>query len=171
MQERHKDPLHYFKEQGITTRKYVIPYISDVYTISSSSRILEIGCSMGGNLTPFLDLGCRVTGLDIAQHSISQAEAFLKDHSKWHNLVLICDDIYNRTAADGEFDVIIMRDVIEHIHDQEKFMGFVKQFLAPGGVFFLAFPPWYNPFGGHQQICSSKFLSRLPYFHILPGFI
>ncbi len=126
---------------------------------------------MGGNLTPFLDLGCRVTGLDIAQHSISQAEAYLKDHSKRHNLILICDDIYNRTAADGEFDVIIMRDVIEHIHDQEKFMGFVKQFLAPGGVFFLAFPPWYNPFGGHQQICSSKFLSRLPYFHILPCFM
>jgi hypothetical protein len=24
------------------------------------------------------------------------------------------------------------------------------------------------PFGGHQQICRSKFLSFLPYFHLLP---
>ena len=47
-------------------------------------------------------------------------------------------------------------------------MRFVKKFLAPKGVFFLGFPPWHNPFGGHQQMCNSRFLSKLPYFHILP---
>ena len=52
-----------------------------------------------------------------------------------------------------------------------KFMGFVKQFLKAEGKFFLAFPPWQNPFGGHQQICQSKILSKLPYFHLLPNFI
>jgi len=26
------------------------------------------------------------------------------------------------------------------------------------------------PFGGHQQICKSK-ISRLPYIHLLPGFL
>ena len=61
-----------------------------------------------------------------------------------------------------------MRDVIEHIKDQKKFMAFVKQFLKPNGKFFLAFPPWQNPFGGHQQICQNKFLSKLPYFHLFP---
>jgi 2-polyprenyl-3-methyl-5-hydroxy-6-metoxy-1,4-benzoquinol methylase len=61
-----------------------------------------------------------------------------------------------------------MRDVIEHIPNQEKFMGYVKKFMKPDGKFFLGFPPWQNPFGGHQQICSSKILSKLPYFHLLP---
>jgi hypothetical protein len=64
-----------------------------------------------------------------------------------------------------------MRDVIEHIHDQDLFMDYVKRFLKPGAVFFLAFPPWYNPFGGHQQICANKYLSKLPYFHLLPNII
>ena len=40
--------------------------------------------------------------------------------------------------------------------------------MKPNGKFFLGFPPWQNPFGGHQQICNSKILSRTPYFHILP---
>jgi len=40
--------------------------------------------------------------------------------------------------------------------------------MAPGGVAFFAFPPWQNPFGGHQQICESKILSILPYYHLLP---
>jgi hypothetical protein len=62
-----------------------------------------------------------------------------------------------------------MRDVLEHIHDQERFMSHVKGFLKPDGVFFLGFPPWQYPFGGHQQMCKSKVLSRLPYFHLLPG--
>lgn len=168
MQARHSDPKHYFREQSITTEKFVIPYISDKYNLDSSSRILEIGCSMGGNLVPFLDMGCRVTGIDISVGSIRQANEYLSGHPQVSNLTLICDDIYNRTHADGQFDIIIMRDVIEHIHDQERFMSFVKQFLKPDGVFFLAFPPWYNPFGGHQQICHSKFLSKLPYFHVLP---
>lgn len=33
---------------------------------------------------------------------------------------------------------------------------------------FLGFPPWYMPFGGHQQVCHSKILSKVPYFHLLP---
>jgi len=44
----------------------------------------------------------------------------------------------------------------------------MKDLMAPKGVAFFAFPPWQNPFGGHQQICESKILSKLPYFHLLP---
>jgi 2-polyprenyl-3-methyl-5-hydroxy-6-metoxy-1,4-benzoquinol methylase len=168
MQARHGDHKHYFNEQSHTTKKFVIPYISEKYVIESSSSVLEIGCSMGGNLVPFLDLGCKVTGIDISAGGINLAREYLSGHPKLANLTLICDDIYNRTESDGQFDVIIMRDVIEHIHDQDRFMAFVKRFLKPDGVFFLAFPPWYNPFGGHQQICHSKFLSKLPYFHVMP---
>ena len=57
---------------------------------------------------------------------------------------------------------------MEHIHDQEKFLQFVKPLLKKDGLFFLGFPPWHNPFGGHQQMCESKILSKLPYFHLLP---
>ena len=48
---------------------------------------------------------------------------------------------------------------------------FCKKLLKPDGVFFISFPPWCNPFGGHQQMCKSKILSFLPYFHILPAFL
>jgi SAM-dependent methyltransferase len=82
---------------------------------------------------------------------------------------LFSKDIYNAgDELNGPFDLIFMRDVIEHIHNQDRFMGFIKRFLKKEGVFFLAFPPWYNPFGGHQQICENKLLSKLPYFHLLP---
>jgi SAM-dependent methyltransferase len=62
----------------------------------------------------------------------------------------------------------MMRDVLEHIHDQKKFLVFVKRFMKPGGILFIAFPPWSNPFGGHQQMCDSRLLANLPWIHLLP---
>ena len=169
MQSRHTDKKLYFKEQVYTTEKYVIPFISKAAVIDSGTSVLEIGCGEGGNLKPFLDLGCRVTGIDLSQSKIENAGIFFRDHPYFDRATFIVKDIF---LAENElrekFDLIIMRDVIEHIHDQLRFMGFVKQFLKPGGKFFIAFPPWYNPFGGHQQVSSSKILSKLPYFHLLP---
>src|SRR5690606_1488845 len=66
------------------------------------------------------------------------------------------------------FDIIMMRDVIEHIPDQEDFMVFVKKFLKDDGIIFFGFPPWQMPFGGHQQISSVKWIRRAPYLHLLP---
>lgn len=171
MQERHLDTSRYFKEQATTTQRFVIPYISELKPITADTTVLEIGCGEGGNLLPFLDMGCKVTGVDIMPLRIAEAEKYFEGHPNRQNLTLIIDDMYNRSAADGRFDIIIMRDVIEHIHNQEKFMGFVKQFLSADGKFFLGFPPWYNPFGGHQQICKNRFLSKVPFFHILPTFL
>jgi len=67
--------------------------------------------------------------------------------------------------------LIILKDVVEHIPDQEKFIPYLKKFLKPGGYVYFGFPPWYMPHGGHQQVCSNKFLSILPWFHLLPTFI
>lgn len=167
MQERHLNRKKYFQEQVYTTEKYVIPFISEVLPIDSNLSVLEIGCGEGGNLKPFLDIGCKVTGVDLSEKKIENGKQFFSDHPNKNNLTLIAEDIYQSKSL-GQYDLIIMRDVIEHIHDQERFMSYVKKYLKPNGKFFLAFPPWYNPFGGHQQICKNKILSAMPYYHILP---
>jgi SAM-dependent methyltransferase len=168
MQNRHIDRLRYFDEQDYTTRKHVIPYLERFIKIDSRLSVFEIGCGEGGNLKPFLDAGCRVTGIDLSDNKIALAHSFFEDHPGRQNLTLICDDIYNLQQTNERYDLVFMRDVIEHIHDQEKFMLFVQRFLHPGSLFFLAFPPWQNPFGGHQQICRNRILGALPYFHLLP---
>ena len=168
MQERHKNKKRYFDEQARTTEKFVVPYLKDLMELSAETEVLEIGCGEAGNLKPFVDLGCKATGIDIACNRIELAREFYSDHKLKNNLELICSDIYKVDPAGKKYDLIIMRDVIEHIPNQEKFMGFVKSFLKAKGKFFLGFPPWQNPFGGHQQISNNKILSKLPYFHLLP---
>lgn len=169
MQQRHKDRKQYFDEQVYTTEKHVIPFVNEFMPITKDMAILEIGCGEGGNMKPFLDMGCDVVGIDLNAGQIKNAKVYFANHPNVGNLKLILRDIYKMKPDElGEFDLIIMRDVIEHIPNQEKFMAYVKQFLKPTGKFFLGFPPWYMPFGGHQQIMKHKYFSKLPYYHLLP---
>lgn len=169
MHDRHINKRRYFKEQALTTRKHVIPYLRKSMEISGATRVFEIGCGEGGNLVPFLEMGCECVGVDFNQNKINQGLSFLAEDLPQAKVQLLIQDIYD-SAADrlGTFDLIILRDVIEHIHDQGKFLGMVHRFLKPGGRIFFGFPPWRMPFGGHQQTCHSKVLSKLPWFHLLP---
>ena len=171
MHERHTDRELYFREQSQTTSKYVIPFISGVRQVTPRISVLEIGCGEGGNLLPFLEAGCpRVTGIDISEHKIENARRFYASIPGGEKVEFIAADIYD-SAGTGKFDLIIMRDVLEHIHDQARFIGFVKNLLVRDGVLFIAFPPWNNPFGGHQQVCDSRILSKMPWIHLLPRVI
>lgn len=171
MQERHSNREQYFKEQVYTTEKHVFPFVQDICPVNKNMSVLEIGCGEGGNLVPFLELGCdRVVGVDLSVAKIQNGLKYFENHPRRDKLELIAEDIY-KTNTIGKFDFIITRDVIEHIHNQDKFFEVLKNYLNPGGHFFAAFPPWYMPFGGHQQICKSKLASKLPYYHILPAFM
>lgn len=173
MQDRHINRKKYFEEQSKTTEKYVFSFINEVKAITEDTSVLEIGCGEGGNLLPFLKAGCkRIVGIDMSKGKIENANRFFEDMEGSKNIEFIHADIYDVSAGEiGQFDVIITRDVLEHIHGQNEFMRHVKKFMKPGGKFFLGFPPWFSPFGGHQQVCENKFLSKLPYFHILPRFV
>ena len=166
MQERHKNRLLYFNEQAVTTEKYVIPFIGQAVTVQADMNILEIGCGEGGNLKPFLDLGCRCTGIDLNTKQIENARAFFAEHPNNDRLTLLAEDIYDMPHKE-KYDIIMLRDVIEHIHNQERFMHLLKDFMHSKTIVFFGFPAWQMPFGGHQQICRSR-LSKIPFIHLLP---
>lgn len=169
MQERHLNRKQYFNEQAVSTRKYVVPYIEGVMPITKETRVLEIGCGEGGNILPFLEKGCDVIGVDLNEGKLKMGREWLNEALPGSTFKLINQDIYEwDLSSDEKFDLIILRDVIEHIHDQDRFMGFMKSLLTPNGKVFFGFPPWYMPFGGHQQICKKKLTSVAPWYHLLP---
>ena len=167
--DRYFNTKLYFIEQSYTTEKYIIPFVSDMIDVNSSTKVAEVGCSEGGNLKPFLDMGCKVVGIDISEQRIKNAEKCYNDHPLKANLRLINNNIYDvKTDPELKFDLIIMRDTLEHIPDQNLLLRHLKQFLNTDGKIFISFPAWRMPFGGHQQMCNNRILSKVPYFHILP---
>ena len=120
MQKRHRERLQYFYEQAKTTKEYVLPLLKEVINVNVSCKVLEIGCGEGGNLKPFVDIGCeKIVGVDLSASKIENAGKFYAEHPNKGCVEFILDDVFNRTEL-GEFDIIILRDTLEHIHDQEK---------------------------------------------------
>ena len=170
MFEFHADRKRYFDIQVLNAEKYVIPFIEEKFLIKAGMRILEIGCGEGGVLKAFINKGCEGVGVELDAPRIADAQKFLPEDIAAGRLKFVTKDVYKVDTDkdfDGLFDIIVLKDVIEHIHDQAKLIGWMKNFLNPGGIIFYGFPPWYMPFGGHQQICKSK-ISRLAYIHLLP---
>lgn len=138
------------------------------FAATGNRRVLEVGCGEGGNLLPFAEAGCEVTGIDRSKERISQANAFFEPLGVKARFLHI--DFFEMACADetGKYDIVLVHDVIEHITEKDRFFGHLKQFVAAGGIVFWAFPAWQMPFGGHQQICRSRICSALPFIHLFP---
>ena len=171
--QHHNEKIR-FEQQVNNSRADVLPFIEESFQMTSSYSILDIGCGDGGVLLPFLERGCKATGIELDLPKSENAKKFLKEYISNDQAEIINQNIYDDNTLQqymGQFDLIILKDVIEHIPDQERFIPYLKKFLKPGGRVFFGFPPWYMPHGGHQQICENKLLASLPYIHLLPNFL
>ena len=170
----HKDRDLYFTHQKVNTEKYVIPFIEEAFPMSPGLNVLEVGCAEGGVLKAFVDQGMNGYGVELKANKYDQACENLADEIESGRVEILKKDIYEavfRNEFENSFDVIVLKDVIEHIHDQEKLLKELRGYLKANGVIFFGFPPWYMPFGGHQQTCKNRSLSVLPYYHLLPNFL
>ncbi len=169
--EHHSNHRMRFNQQVENARDYVIPFIEQKLKLAPGMRVLEVGCGEGGVLKPFFDRGLVTLGVDLDQPRLDLAEDFLSSEISTGKMVFLNQNILEKSFTDqytGYFDLIILKDVIEHIHGQETFIPFLGTLLRPGGQIFFGFPPWYMPFGGHQQIAKGKWTSKLHWYHLLP---
>ena len=170
MFEFHRDKTRYFEMQRRTAAEYIVPRVTAALARPWPWRVLEVGCAEAGVLKAFTDLGHEAVGIELETHRAQLARDFLAAEIAEGRAEIRTDDIYDVAPADlgRGFDVIILKDVIEHIPEQQRMIPRLVEFLAPGGVIFFGFPPWQMPFGGHQQIARSKAVTRAPWLHLLP---
>lgn len=148
---------------------YVIPFIN--LQTDQKLHVCEIGCGEAGVLKAFLDKGHTGVGIELYESRAVIAKENLADEIAAGRAEIINKNVYDIDPIKDvhlKFDLIVLKDVIEHIPDQTRFLNKLHDLLKPGGRVFFAYPPWWMPFGGHQQLCKSKLLSKLPWFHLLP---
>jgi len=171
MYDFHQNTQWYFEMQALNAEKSVIPFIEEKLKLTEDMYVLEVGCAEGGVLRAFLKRGCKGVGVELDAPRLEKAKELNKDMVEAGNVQFIAKNIYDEsfeTEFTHKFDLIILKDVIEHIPNQEKIIAQFKKFLKTRGYIFFGFPPFNMPFGGHQQIALSKIFSKLPYTHVLP---
>ncbi|TAD85309.1 MAG: class I SAM-dependent methyltransferase [Bacteroidetes bacterium] len=170
MLEFHTDYKRYFALQYDNARQAIIPFIEEIRPLEPGMRLLEIGCGQGSLLKAFAERGLQCVGVEMFALWLEMARENLATEIALGSISIIDSNIYDvnpNTAWTSKFDIIVLKDVIEHIHDQKKLMSWMKSFLNPGGMVFFAFPPWQMPYGGHQQVMPG-WLGKTPYWHLLP---
>lgn len=166
----HKERAVYFKQQFEHSRDYIIPFVKDFLPKKTPLNICEVGSAEAGVLKAFTDIGHHGIGIELSEAKVKRAELFMAEELENNLVKFLNRDIHTITKEElgYGFDLIILKDVIEHVHDQESMLVRLKTLLNEDGIIFIGMPPWRMPFGGHQQMLSHKWLSKLPYYHILP---
>lgn len=171
MYEFHTNTQWYYEMQTLNAEKSVIPFIEEVFPVKEGMKVLEVGCAEGGVLKAFIKRVCYGVGVELDAARLEKAKELNAEYIQNNQAQFIAKNIYDssfQSEFNEHFDLIILKDVIEHIHDQEKVMPVLKQYLKKGGCIFFGFPPFNMPFGGHQQISTNKIFATLPYSHVLP---
>jgi SAM-dependent methyltransferase len=155
---------HYY-EQKAFAQTYLIPYFQKHVSDFQSIKILEIGCAEAGVLAVLAENGMDVCGLELEAGRIKIAKA------KNPQLTIYNGDITDPAiikTINRCFDLIILRDVIEHITDRNTALTHMIALLKARGYLFITFPPRFSGFAGHQQNARS-FLRFMPFLHLLPN--
>jgi len=157
---------HYY-EQKEHTISYLIPYFQKHIPSFKANNILEIGCAEAGFLSVLHQSGIKAKGVEIEAQRVETA------NNKNPNIKIYIGDITDEGIVDqigDTFDLIVMRDTIEHIHDRMAAFSNISKLLKKNGYLYITFPPKYSGFSGHQQNGKS-ILRFVPYLHFLPDFI
>jgi 2-polyprenyl-3-methyl-5-hydroxy-6-metoxy-1,4-benzoquinol methylase len=157
---------HFFEQKKHTTL-YLVPYFEKYLSNFRESKILEVGCAEGGFLVVISEQNIEAVGLELETARVKIAK------EKNPNLNIHVGDVTDDNIVDkiGErFDLIIMRDTIEHIPDRISTFSNLNKLLNQNGYLYITFPPKFSAFAGHQQNLKS-ILRLLPYLHILPDWI
>ncbi|MCC7298946.1 MAG: class I SAM-dependent methyltransferase [Bacteroidia bacterium] len=172
MYEFHGDKQRYFDMTYAVTKEYILPFLQQHIDLNKPIDVLEIGCGEAGVLKAFTDNGHKAFGIELEESRTELAKQFMATEMAAGKVGFLNKDVYDvdvDTDIGHKFDLVILKDVIEHIPVQEKFIPQLHKFLKPGGKVFFAFPPWYMPYGGHQQVLPGKLASKTPWYHLLPG--
>jgi SAM-dependent methyltransferase len=105
--------------------------------ISSSSRIVDLGCGPCGPLTfVLLTVGCRGTGIELSPSALRAGQARARSLGV-ESLLSVQEGDLNESLpfAARSFDAALSIDVVLHLRDRAKFFRDVATILRPGGRF------------------------------------
>jgi SAM-dependent methyltransferase len=157
----------YWSFQRAVTRRQLLPFLSRAGVAWRGARVVELGCAEGGVALEFALAGAQAQGIDLdaARLAVGRELAAAEGVA----LELRHGDACDPAVTGGAVDLVVLRDVVEHLPDLEEVLRGLRRVLRPGGALLISFPPFYGPFGLHQQLLRGSPLRWLPWASLLPA--
>ena len=95
-------------------------------------RVLDVGTGTGHTAFAFAPAVAWVTGVDLTEAMLRQAERVRKDRG-YGNVDLQLADVHRMPFADGAFDLVTCRRAAHHFRDIDASLRETRRVLKPGG--------------------------------------
>jgi SAM-dependent methyltransferase len=170
-----EDWTSYYREyQSRLAVEYLLPVLRDWGRWRDGVRILDVGAGDGGAALALVEAGAQLEGIELEPRRLESA----REEAGRRGLSIrlgVADITRPETLSEfsGPYDLILFRDVLEHIPARAAALRCSRERLGDGGAIMVVFPPYLSPFGGHQQILHPPRRlgipwARLPWIHCLP---
>lgn len=139
-------------------------FIPSYEAIIAGKRVLDFGCGSGHQTVALARAGAAfVVGVDIVPSLIDAATELAREQGVDGKTRFIDVSSSPISDEDGQFDVIVSQDSMEHFLDPRSVLLEWQRLLQPDGVVLVTFgPPWLAPYGAHMH-----FFTRVPWVHLL----
>jgi 2-polyprenyl-3-methyl-5-hydroxy-6-metoxy-1,4-benzoquinol methylase len=129
-------------------------------------RLVDLGCWVGFLVSEAGGRGWRASGVEPSRFASEYARSTL-------GLDVETGTLESADLPGGEFDAVVMADVIEHLPEPGEALDRIHALLAPDGVLMLALPDagsrvagvlgarWWSVLPTHVQYFTRESLSRL----------
>lgn len=120
-------------------------------------KILDLGCGYGSLSKVLGEYGAHVTAAEVDEESINNARKFLDK-----NITIVKIPQEKLPFKDGEFDIVFLFDVIEHVKNPKKTMEESLRVLKNNGLLIVQFTPYYSITGHHLYRYTKLPIQFLP---------
>jgi 2-polyprenyl-3-methyl-5-hydroxy-6-metoxy-1,4-benzoquinol methylase len=136
------DPINFYTDYSTPSNHKLNPHVKYLLSrlktyVKSDAKIIDIGCNDGSFLDELIKENyLNISGIEPTNNCYSMAIA--KGHKVSKNY--LNQETSQILTKDGLFDVVISRQVLEHISDLQDFGLALNSLLKPGGYLIIEVP-------------------------------
>ena len=99
---------------------------------TKAQSLLDVGCSLGYGIEAGRRLGLVSAGMDVSSYAVS--------HCRERGLRASVGTMEHMPWKDGEFDIVVMRHVLEHTSTPQEALAEVRRIMTSAGALIIAVP-------------------------------
>ena len=149
----HHGYANYFESMQFHARTFRHRLLRARHFAPTANSLLDVGCALGECLSVAKQLGWeRVHGLDVSDYAVQFAEK--------RDLSVEKGTLLTTRLARATFDVVLLQDMIEHVHSPVDYLRSANELLKPNGILLIVTPD----IGGFwHRLLGAK------WYHFKPG--
>lgn len=152
------DPKAYLEMKSVeqrhwwfVARRKIIESVIAQMRLPENARILEIGCGTGGNLKMLSSYG-RVDAIEMSPDAVALVQ------KEYGDSIRVIQGVLPGVSTDmvGQYDLVCMFDVLEHIADESAVLKDVRSLLNGTGKLIVTVPAYGWLWGTHDEFLHHK---------------